>query len=69
MGLSSRAVRSMEFKGEQMDIGAQWASMNLKACLDYVRQLFHADEPWPENMCEPEPSADLATMEAGWGAD
>ncbi|MEE3046518.1 MAG: phage exclusion protein Lit family protein [Pseudomonadota bacterium] len=63
MDLSSRAARSVEFKGEQIDIGAHWASMNLQAYLDYARRLFHADEAWPENMCEPKPGADLDSIE------
>jgi len=31
MDLSSRAARSVELKGEQIDIGSHWASMNLQA--------------------------------------
>lgn len=61
--LSSRETRSDANNGEQIDISEFWHSLKLDEYLNYSRRLIHADEPWPENICQPVPEAELNSTE------
>jgi hypothetical protein len=61
--LGSRAAREPDLEGNQIDIGACWARMNLGAYVEYARRLVRADEPWPEDLCEPVSDAALESVE------
>lgn len=46
-----------------VDIGGDWARLNLRAYVDYAERLIGADEEWPDDLAQPNPRAAFASID------
>ncbi|MCS3926296.1 hypothetical protein M2175_001327 [Bradyrhizobium elkanii] len=61
---ASRAQRAPRAPDQtQIDIGKECADHNVVGHIAYALALFRNDEPWPDDLAKPDPSASLASID------